>query len=37
VQSFIAKYREHFQRYIDKNPEHATARDLVTQRPGAFW
>ena len=37
VQSFIAKYREHFQRYIDKNPDHAAARDLVTQRPGAFW
>jgi NADH-quinone oxidoreductase subunit F len=37
VQSFITKFRSHFQAYIEKNPEHAKARELVTQRSGAFW
>ncbi len=37
VLSFTKKYREHFQAYIDKNPQKTQPRDLVTQRSGAFW
>ncbi|HYE06976.1 MAG TPA: NADH-quinone oxidoreductase subunit NuoF [Planctomycetota bacterium] len=37
VQSFVTKFRSHFQKHIDRNPAHAAGRDLVAHRPGAFW
>jgi NADH-quinone oxidoreductase subunit F len=37
VQSFVTKFKSHFEAYIQRNPKHAEARDLVAVRPGAFW
>ncbi|MBA3687091.1 MAG: NADH-quinone oxidoreductase subunit NuoF [Planctomycetes bacterium] len=37
VQSFVTKFRAHFQKHIDRNPAHTAGRDLVAARPGAFW
>jgi NADH-quinone oxidoreductase subunit F len=37
VQSFITKFRSHFDDYIAKNPHAAEPKDLVSLRPGAFW
>ena len=37
IQSFITKFRTHFQAYIEKNPEHAKPRELELERAGAFW
>ncbi len=37
VQSFITKFRSHFDKYLARNPEHAHERELVATRPGAFW
>lgn len=37
VKSFILKFRKFFDEYVTKNPQGQEERDLVTQRPGAFW
>jgi NADH-quinone oxidoreductase subunit F len=37
VQSFIAKFKSHFEAHIKRNPRHAEPRDLAAVRPGAFW
>jgi NADH-quinone oxidoreductase subunit F len=37
VQSFLTKFRSHFEAYIAKNPNRSQTRDLVGVRPGAFW
>jgi NADH-quinone oxidoreductase subunit F len=37
VQSFVTKFRKHFDEYIARNPEHARSRPLEEVRPGAFW
>jgi len=37
VQSFVTKFRSHFQKRIDANTAHAQERELVAHRPGAFW
>jgi len=37
VQSFITKFRSHFEGYLAKNPQRTQGRDLVSLRPGAFW
>lgn len=36
VQSFLTKFRSHFEAAIAANPAHAVGRDLVAHRPGAF-
>jgi len=36
IKSFVDKYREHFDRYLERSPEKDVGRDLATHRPGAF-
>jgi NADH-quinone oxidoreductase subunit F len=36
IQSFTAKFRDAFDGYVAKNPDHALPRGAVL-RPGAFW
>jgi NADH-quinone oxidoreductase subunit F len=37
VQSFIRKFRPHFDAYVKRNPQHAKPRELAAVQPGAFW
>ncbi|MBA3707587.1 MAG: NADH-quinone oxidoreductase subunit NuoF [Planctomycetes bacterium] len=37
VQSFVTKFRKHFDDYVARNAKHTETRELETVRPGAFW
>jgi NADH-quinone oxidoreductase subunit F len=37
VQSFVTKFRKHFDTHIARNAKHTDTRELEAVRPGAFW
>jgi NADH-quinone oxidoreductase subunit F len=37
VQSFVTKFRKHFDAYVARNAAHGEPRPLEEVRPGAFW